>query len=152
MAETGDVERNKLEVSQYSKKGFHPGLSKDERWCATNINEQVGVLMEEQKGYASASRFMDYIKGLRDRRDDLNQEIRAKTAGPVLQSLKETFEVVRQVPLHEGNLLSISGVMAEVVVETCGTRPRVQTHQHRYRVFLCSCRRGREPTTPSFIN
>ena len=31
----------------------------------------------------------------------LNQEIRAKTAGPVLQSLTETFEVVRLFPLQE---------------------------------------------------
>ena len=40
---------------------------------------------------------MDCIKGLRDQRDVLNQEMQAKTAGPALQSLKETFEVV---PLH----------------------------------------------------
>ena len=47
-----------------------------------------------------------YIKGLVDQRDELKQEIRAKTAGPVLQSLKEIFEVVRLVPLQEQNLIT----------------------------------------------
>ena len=37
-----------------NKKGFFPVLSKDEWWCVTNINEQMGVLMEETKGHATA--------------------------------------------------------------------------------------------------
>ena len=32
-------------------KGFDPCLSKD-AWCVTNINEQMGVLIEERRGYA----------------------------------------------------------------------------------------------------
>ena len=48
---------------------------------------------------------MDCIKGLRDQRDELNQEVQAKTAGPAIQSLRETFEVVRLVPLQEQILM-----------------------------------------------
>ena len=47
---------------------------------------------------------LDYVKGLQEQRDKFNQEIRAKTAGPVLRSSKETFGVVRLVPLQEQNL------------------------------------------------
>ena len=49
----------------------------------------------------------DYIKGLRDQRDELNQEIRVKTAGPVLHSLEEASEVVRLVSVQEQNLISL---------------------------------------------
>ena len=48
---------------------------------------------------------MGSIKGLCDQRE-LKQEIQAKTAVPVLQSLKETYAVVRLVPLHEQVLIS----------------------------------------------
>ena len=47
----------------------------------------------------------DYVKGLQDQREQLNQEIRGKTAGAVLQNLKETSEVVRLVPLQEQHLM-----------------------------------------------
>ena len=36
--------------------------------------------------------FMCKIDGLRDQRDELIQELQAKTAVPVFQSLKETFD------------------------------------------------------------
>ena len=50
MSEFDDFERDKLEVSKYNKKGFDLGLSKDEWWwCVTNINEQMGVLMEDMR-------------------------------------------------------------------------------------------------------
>ena len=39
--------------SEYNRKGFDPGLSKDEWWCVTNISDQIGVLLEEKKGYAA---------------------------------------------------------------------------------------------------
>ena len=73
------------------------------------LNEQMGVVMEEKKDFAAAFHHLTserrnvtgYIKGLVDQPDELNQEIQAKTAGPVLQSLKETFEVVRLVPQQE---------------------------------------------------
>ena len=96
MADVDDLERNKPEVSEYNKKGC---LSKDEWWCVTKINEQIGVLMQEKQGYATAlgqwmsdhGNVTDHIKGLRDQRYEVNQEIRAKAAGPMLQSLKETY-------------------------------------------------------------
>ena len=88
MAEIDDLECNRPE-----------GLSKDEWRWVTNINEQMCALMEEQRCYATAvdqlmserGHVMDNIKELRDQRDALNQEIHAKTARPVLQSLKGTF-------------------------------------------------------------
>ena len=50
---------------------------------------------------------LDHFDGLQEIRDELNQEIRAKTAGAglELQSLKETFEVVTLVPLQETILI-----------------------------------------------
>ena len=65
--------------------------------------------MEEKKSYSAAldqlmserRNVTGYIKGLVDQRNKLNHGIRLKTAGPVLQSLKETFEVVRLFPLQE---------------------------------------------------
>ena len=48
---------------------------------------------------------MGFINGLCDQHDELNQKIHAKTAVPVLQSLKETTEVVTLVPLHEQILI-----------------------------------------------
>ena len=65
--------------------------------------EQNGVLMEEKKGYSDVCdqlmserrNVMDYIMGLRDQRDEFSQEFRARIAGPALQSLKGTSEVVR---------------------------------------------------------
>ena len=60
MAEIADLKRDKLEVWEYKEeeemkvKVFDPCLSKDERWCVTNISEQMGVLMEEKKGHAAA--------------------------------------------------------------------------------------------------
>ena len=62
------------------------------------LNEQMGALMEEKKGYAAAFDHMvsehrnvtDYIERLFDRRDELNQEIQAKRAGPLHQCLQET--------------------------------------------------------------
>ena len=56
MAETADLERDKPEISECNKKeeemkGFDPCLwLKDGWWCVTNINEVMGVLMEEKKG------------------------------------------------------------------------------------------------------
>ena len=59
----------------------------------------MGVLMKEEKGYAIAldqlrcerGNVMDCIKGFRHQRDELNQEIQAKTAGIATQSSKGTF-------------------------------------------------------------
>ena len=112
MAKIYDLEHKKQSLrDRGARKGFDPGLS-NEWWCVTNINEQMG-LMEEKNSYATdldqlmseRGNVMDYIKGLRDQRDELNQEIRATAGGPVLQSLTETFEVVRRVPLQEQNLI-----------------------------------------------
>ena len=108
MAEVNDLEH---EVSEYNKKGLVPCISKGEWWCVTNINEQMGVLMEKKNGHAAvfdqlmceSRNVMDFIKGLRDQRDELNQEIQAKTAVPALQSVTGTLEVVRLVPLREHN-------------------------------------------------
>ena len=47
------LERNKLEVSKYNKKGFDPGLSKDECWCVSSIPEQMEE-KDEKKGHATA--------------------------------------------------------------------------------------------------
>ena len=52
MVQMDDLERKKPDVSEYNKKGFDLGLSKDECWYVTNINEQMSVLMEEKEGYA----------------------------------------------------------------------------------------------------
>ena len=41
---------------------------------------------------------LDYVKGHQEQRDKLSQEVRAKTAGPVLESLEENFHMVRLVP------------------------------------------------------
>ena len=81
----------------------------------TSTKEQIGVLLVENKGDATAldqhmserGNVMDYIKGLRDQRDELNQDIQAKTAGPALQSLKESFEMVCLVPLQEQILMDM---------------------------------------------
>ena len=98
VAESGLV-LNMPEVWEYKKeeemKGFDP--------CVL-FNKQMGVLMKEkQGGYAIAlhqlmskllsahQNVLDCVKGLRDQRDKLIQEILAKTAGPVLQSLSQTF-------------------------------------------------------------
>ena len=51
---------SKPEVSEYNKqeeemKRFDPCLFLTDDWCrATNINEQMGALMKEKKGYAAA--------------------------------------------------------------------------------------------------
>ena len=65
--------------------------------------------MEDKKGYATAldqwmsehGNVTDHIKGLRDQRYEVNLEIRAKAAGPMLQSLKETSEGVTLVQMQE---------------------------------------------------
>ena len=74
------------------------------------FDTQMGVQEEEKQGYSDAvdqlisellsehQNVLDYATGLQEQRDKLNQEIRAETAGPVLQSVTETFEVVRLVP------------------------------------------------------
>ena len=59
MAEIAELQRDKPEVSEYNKKeeemkGFDPCFSKDEWWYVTNINEQMGAVMEEKKGNAAA--------------------------------------------------------------------------------------------------
>ena len=57
------------------------------------LNEQMAALMEVKKGFARA---FDHSM--------LNQEIQAKSAGLVRQSLKEVSEVVRLAPRPEQNL------------------------------------------------
>ena len=37
---------------------------------------------------------LDFVKGLQEQREQLNQETRAQRAGPLLQSLKKTFDVI----------------------------------------------------------
>ena len=87
MTEIDDLECNRPEVSEYNRKGFDPVLS----WgCVTNINEEMCATAVDQL-MSERGNVMDNIKGLRDQRDALNQEIHAKTIRPVLQSLKGTF-------------------------------------------------------------
>uniref|UniRef100_A0A7S1AJB0 Uncharacterized protein n=1 Tax=Noctiluca scintillans TaxID=2966 RepID=A0A7S1AJB0_NOCSC len=100
LAEIADLKRNKPKVSEYNKKeeemkGFDPSLSLKDQ--LTKINEQMGLLKEEKKGYSAAfgqliserQNVTGDMKGLFDQRDELNQEIQAKIAER--QELKDEF-------------------------------------------------------------
>ena len=78
--------------------------------------DAFGQLMSERRNVTG------YIEGLRDQRDELNQEIRAKTAGPVLQSMQEAFEVVRLVPLSKDSVgySPSDGVSHRFLRSVCG--------------------------------
>ena len=83
-------------------------------------NEQMGVPIEEKQVFSAAvdhliahlrsehQKVLDDVTGRQEQRGQLNQEIQTNTAGPVLQSVKETSEVVRLVPLQEHTLMERS--------------------------------------------
>ena len=80
-------------LGQVGDQGYDPCLF---------LDTHIGVLMKEKQGYSDAvdglisvlpfehENVLGCVKELQEQRNQLNQEIRAKTAGPVLQSLKET--------------------------------------------------------------
>ena len=59
------------------------------------VDKLISELLSEHQN------ILDYVQDLQEQRGEWKHGIRAKTAGPVLQSLKETFEVVRLMPLQE---------------------------------------------------
>ena len=78
MAEIAVLESSTLEISEYKTEEEIGGVSFFyEWWCVTDINEQMGVLMEDKKSHSAAvdqlvserRNVTGYIKGLCDQRD-----------------------------------------------------------------------------------
>ena len=57
------------------------------------LNEQMGVLMEEKKGHATAFDHLNvtgYLKGFFDQRDELYQQVQAKIAEVICSEFEKS--------------------------------------------------------------